>query len=58
MSESTKLILLIALAFLSGLFGYLIGWFSRGLREIEIRTKAILETLKPTEVEEKKEEGK
>lgn len=47
MDESNKLILLIALALASGLFGFLIGYLIRGLREIEIRTKHILETLKP-----------
>lgn len=51
MSERTKLILLITLMVLSGLFGFLIGYIFRSMREIEIRTKAILRTLKPTEVE-------
>jgi hypothetical protein len=59
MSEGTKLILLIALVILSGLFGFLIGYIFRSMREIEIRAKAILRTLKPTEVEkEDSQEGK
>ena len=46
LKESIKLILIIALAILSGLFGFVIGYIFRTMAEIENRTKHILESLK------------
>ena len=53
MSELTKLILLVALVILTISFGFLMGYIFRSMREIEIITKRILKTLKPTKIKEK-----